>query len=342
MLEPPALAVADIASCLQEDYALLVRQFDFLPLGADPGTAVYRVITHEGATYFLKLRRGPFDPLTLRFPAWLEDLSVAHVIAPLRTEAGPLYTTLQEFTVALYPFIEGRNAYEVALSETQWASFGTVLRKLHTAKVPDELLRSFRRETFSAEWREAVARILARVEHERFDEPIAREAAAFLHARREQVAGLVGRTDKLGHALGAQTLDFVACHGDLHAGNLHIGLDGTLYLVDWDNLTLAPKERDLMFIGAGLLGEHCGPEAEGVLFYRGYGETERDPDAVAYYRYERIIQDIAVFCKELLSDGNIEDRRQSLAYLKGNFLPGGTVEQAYRVDGTLTRPSSAK
>ena len=311
---------------------------EFLPLGADPSTAVYRVITNKGVPYFLKLRRGSFDLLSLQFPAWLRDRGVAHIIAPLQTERGTHHTTLQEFTVALYPFIEGRDAYKVALSEAQWASFGTALRKLHTVKVPEELLRSFRRETFAAEWREAVARILARVEHERFDKPIAREAAAFLHARREQVAGLVGRADELGRALGAQALDFVACHGNLHAGNLHIGLDGTLYPVDWDNLTLAPKERDLMFIGAGLLGEHCGPEAEEVLFYRGYGETERDPDAVAYYRYERIIQDIAVFCKELLGDGESEDRRQSLKYLKGNFAPGGTIERAYRADGVLTKP----
>jgi spectinomycin phosphotransferase len=51
--------------------------------------------------------------------------------------------------------------------------------------------------------------------------------------------------------------------------------------------------------------------------------------ALAYYRYERIVQDIAVYCEQLfLSDEGGEDREQSWQYLRSNFLPQGTIEIA--------------
>jgi len=67
----------------------------------------------------------------------------------------------------------------------------------------------------------------------------------------------------------------------------------------------------------------------------GYGAAQVDPMALAYYRYERIIQDIAVYCEQLfLSDEGGEDRAQSLQYLTSNFLPDGTIEIAYKSDRT--------
>ena len=45
------------------------------------------------------------------------------------------------------------------------------------------------------------------------------------------------------------------CHKDIHGGNILIRTDGqppVLYILDWDDPILAPKERDLMFIGGGI------------------------------------------------------------------------------------------
>jgi hypothetical protein len=107
----------------------------------------------------------------------------------------------------------------------------------------------------------------------------------------------------------------------------------TLYIVDWDDPLLAPKERDLMFIGGaqGFVGYNA--QAEEALFYQGYGPAAINSRALAYYRYERIIEDIALFCEHLLlSNEGGQDRAQSLRYLVSNFLPDGTIEAARRVD----------
>ena len=133
----------------------------------------------------------------------------------------------------------------------------------------------------------------------------------------------------------ARSPEFIVCHSDIHAGNLHIGTDGDLYIVDWDAPILAPKERDLMYAGGGLMGDWRSPQEEESLFYQAYGQTDINWQAIAYYRCERIIEDIAIYCEQLLlTDNGGEDREQSLHYLKSNFLPNGTIEIARRSDKT--------
>ena len=86
-----------------------------------------------------------------------------------------------------------------------------------------------------------------------------------------------------------------------------------------------------MFIGGGQFGNGRTLQEEETLFYRGYGQTQLDSFALAYYRYERIVEDIAAFCEQLLlSDDDGKDREQSLRYLISNFLPGNTMAIAYQ------------
>ena len=86
-----------------------------------------------------------------------------------------------------------------------------------------------------------------------------------------------------------------------------------------------------MFVGGGQFGDGRTAEEEEALFYRGYGPTTVDPRALAYFRYERIIEDIAVCCEQLfLSDAGGADREQALRYLTSNFLPNGTITIVYR------------
>ncbi|MCB0007911.1 MAG: hypothetical protein KDE04_15710, partial [Anaerolineales bacterium] len=77
------------------------------------------------------------------------------------------------------------------------------------------------------------------------------------------------------------------------------------------------------------------PADEEALFYPGYGATTIHAAARAYYRYERIVADIAAYGRELLlSEAGGADREQSLYYLRSNFEPGHTIAVAYETDST--------
>lgn len=337
MLEQPDLPNERIVTSLQDSYDVLVAELVFLPLGADQNTAVYRVVADDQTPYFLKLRRGIFDELSVLLPAFLSEQGIAQVIAPLKATRGQLWAPLDIFTATLYPFVLGHNGYTVALSDRHWVEFGTALKRIHTVVVPPSLSSCIQREMYTPHWREAVKILLERVADEPVDDPVATELVTFLMTQRERILDLVRRADRLAQALIAASPQVILCHSDLHAGNILIDAHDALYIVDWDNPILAPKERDLMFVGGGqgFIG-HSAQEEES-LFYQGYGQTQIDPIALAYYRYERIIQDIAVFCEEiLLTPAGSADRAQSLHYLISNFLPNNTIEVAYMSDKTLS------
>jgi spectinomycin phosphotransferase len=333
MLEKPYLQDDKIIACVQAAYGLRVTAITFLPLGADLNTAVYRVTSDDGAVYFLKLRSGVFDETSVMLPKFLNDQGSAHIIAPLATSNGQLWANLDAFKVILYPFIEGHNGYEVDLADQHWIEFGAALKRIHRVVLPPALSGRIQRETFSPKWREIVKNFMARIETDNDVDPVAAQLAAFLQSKRAEVLDLVARTERCAQALQDHSPGFVLCHSDLHAGNVLIEESGALYLVDWDAPLLATKERDLMYAGGGQFRDTRTPDEEERLFYRGYGLTQIDHTALAYYRYERIVEDIAVECEQIFSTaGGGEDRAQALRWLMSNFAPNGVIEIAYRAD----------
>jgi spectinomycin phosphotransferase len=339
MREPPDVSDASLRACLRDHFGVRVTEIAFLPIGNDVDTAVYRVVTDDATPYFLKLRgwrrSGRFDATTVTIPRFLHDQGIAQVIAPIPTRERKLWVRLDAFAVILFPFIAGRNGFAAPLSERQWIAFGAALKQVHTAIVPPTLSAQIPRETYAPLWRHRAKALQARVEETAFTDPIAAELAAFLHAKHDDISHLIARAGMLGDALRARPPAHVLCHADIHAANILIGTDGALYIVDWDTLILAPKERDLMFIGGGIGGAWNSAWEEGH-FYRGYGQTEINQVALAYYRFERIIEDIVEFCERLLlTDEGGEDRAIGLGKFLRAFGPNNVVEIAYRTDAGL-------
>ncbi|HAT8866532.1 TPA: phosphotransferase [Legionella pneumophila subsp. pneumophila] len=331
MLIKPDLKDEEIVKCLHTAYGLHVKRILFLPLGADLNTAVYRVTTNSGTDYFLKLRREVFNEAAVLVPKHLANLGFKQVIPPLKTNVGQLWTCLASFKAILYLYIEGSNAMEANLSDQHWIEFGATMKNFHSANIPDTITSDVSQETFPSKWRQIVKAFLARIQHEVFEDAIAARMAVFLKSKSENILELVRHSEYLASVLEKQPLDYVLCHADIHGWNLLISKEGELFVVDWDTLIYAPKERDLMFIGAGIGDTGRTVPEEENLFYQGYGTTDINQDAIAYYRFERIIQDIGEYCEHIfLSNENDEDRMQSLEYLQANFLPNGTIDWAYQ------------
>ena len=333
MLEKPDVKDEQLINCLENAYELSVEQITFLPLGGDLSSAVYRVVAGDKKTYFCKLRRGVFNENSVALPKYLNKQGITQIIPPLVSHSGQLRIELDEFMLVLYPFVEGMNGYDVELSEHQWADFGAALKQIHALQVPPELSPKIRRESYSPEWRETCRNILRRLDEETFEDSIILEMIAFLRSKREMVLHAILRAEQLVHLMLHRSMKFVLCHSDIHPGNLFIDNKGSLFIVDWDYPLLAPKERDLMFIGGGQGFIPYIAEREEKLFYRGYGPVQPDPVALVYYRYERGIMDISVECDRILSNTlGRETRAQAFEILKLYFLPGCTIEIASAAD----------
>ena len=336
MLIKPDLQDEEIVRCLRDAYGLTVEKIAFLPLGADFNTAVYQVTISSQVDYFLKLRSGEFLEASVSVPKYLADSGLKQVIPPLATKTGQLWASLASFKAILYPYVEGRNGVEAKLSDKQWIQFGATMKKFHSANIPSVITSGVTKEMFSYKWRETVKAFLGRIENEVFEEPVAVKMALFLKSKRSEILKLVERAEKLAITIQKQPLEYILCHADIHGWNLIVDKEGALYIVDWDTLIFAPKERDLMFVGAGIWDSGRTATEEESLFYQGYGQTKINQDAICYYRFERIIQDIGDYCEYIfLSDEGGDDRMQCFEHLQPVFLPNGAIERACQSDKAL-------
>lgn len=330
MLTEPPLIDEDIISCLKNKYAIDVEDIEFLPLGADFNTLVYRITSTDQNDYFLKLRQNEFSESSIRIPKYLAENGIEQIISPLITKFGDLWTQLEimtNYTVILYPFIKGNNAVNVTLSETQWLEFGSTIKRIHTAIIPSEITGNIPKETFTSKWFEILETFLNFAKREVFDDPISLKTSKLLISKETEISGLIHQSKELADTLKKQSHKYVLCHGDIHGWNLLVSSKNELYVIDWDTLILAPKERDLMFIGAGIWKSGYFAAEELALFYQGYGQDDINRDALSYYRSERIIQDIGEFCENIfLSHKDNKDRFQSYEYLQSIFSENGPFE----------------
>jgi len=330
MLTKPDIKDELIISRLQEEYGLHVSALTFLPIGADLRTAVYRVVTDDGTAYFLKLRRK-FKDVIVRVPLFLKENGVQEIIVPYETRSKQRWADFGEYKLILYPFIEGKDGFERELTDQHRQILGSAFKGIHTAQIPPELKENIRKETFSSEWRDDMKSFQAQVESKVFAEPTAAKLVEFMKSKRSEITHLIERAEELVSVLQSKPLELVLCHTDIHGGNILICTDGrlpVLYIVDWDDPILAPKERDLMFIGGGI-DEIWKSEREIAMFYEGYGKTDINLSALAYYRYERVIEDLVVICEQLLTtDEGGADREQGYKWFISNFQPGQTIEIA--------------
>jgi spectinomycin phosphotransferase len=330
MLEKPQIPDEEILSRLQEEYELRVEELTFLPIGADSRTAVYRVLAKEGAVYFLKLRKK-FREVTVRVPLVLKESGIQEILIPLQTKSKEYWGDFGEYKLILYPFVEGKDGFERELTDQHRQILGSAFRRIHAVQIPADLNELIRKETFSPEWQEDMKSFLEQANHKTFADPTAAKLASFIRSKRTEITHLLERAEQLASQLQSQSREFVLCHSDIHGGNILIRTDGqppVLYIVDWDDPILAPKERDLMFIGGGI-DEIWKSERDKAFFDKGYERTDVNLAALAYYRYERVIEDLVVICEQiLLTDEGGADREQGYRWFTSNFEPGGTIEIA--------------
>jgi spectinomycin phosphotransferase len=164
---------------------------------------------------------------------------------------------------------------------------------------------------------------------------IACKLLKFMKEKIKVIHQLLDTAEQLSKQIQNQLTDLVLCHSDIHGGNLLIDNNGAIYIVDWDEPIMAPKERDLMFIGGGV-GNIWNKPYEETLFYKGYGRTTVNKTILAYYRHERIVEDIVEYCQSLLlTEVGQEAKEAMYQHFIDMFKPRGVVEIAFKTNERL-------
>jgi spectinomycin phosphotransferase len=169
------------------------------------------------------------------------------------------------------------------MTNEQWKEVGTIFQQIHQVMLPPEGFESLRKETFDpteyVRWVRAFETQHAHSESRGASERALRSSWV---AHQSTIHTVVASLEKLAGMLQSRSFPYVICHADLHARNLIRDRAGHVFVIDWDEVMLAPKERDFIFVRE--------PHAD--AFFQGYGQRVIDWMALTYFLWERVVQDL--------------------------------------------------
>ncbi len=324
MHEKPNISEQHLQTCLQDQYDLQPMAFDFLPLGLDTMSAKYRITDAQGTSYFLKAKSGLYAPAFL-VPRYLHDQGIPAVVAPISTNNHTLWTLVDDWIVILYPFIEGDTSW-LGMNDEHWKEVGTVFKHIHQAALPPSGFASIHTESFDPT---SYTRWIHTFEIQHLHEHSTKNALelslrAMWLTHQPKVHTIATSLEMLATRIQRRALPQVICHADLHPGNILRDHTKQVFVIDWNDVMLAPKERDFIFVqeqsSAKLSTSAPSP------FFQGYGYAEIDQTVLTYYRHERVIQDLIECAQQVFfrDDLSIESKADAIQ-LFGDVLLESTT-----------------
>lgn len=330
-IAPSPATSGDAAVLAHVRDAFGVRLVSLVPVtgGADFAATVWRATASDGTPYAVKVRRGEATAGLLA-AAYLTDHGVTGVPAPLPSRTGQPWNVRDGTQVCVICWVTGRRGIHGCMGERAWRSLGALLGQVHAAQLPERLAARLPVEEYGTAAASLVRTVDARVRDRaggEADELAVAVAEQWL-ASGDRIAAVASSAERLAHDLPGPA-PRVVTHGDAHVGNVVVSDDGQAWLLDWDDMRLAPPERDLMFVLDWALGETPVTERERSWFFAGYGDVAVDPARLAYYRCTRTLEDVGDWAARVLDrDVPLAEREDALAIVGGLLAPGSDVDRA--------------
>lgn len=336
--EPP-IDHAELLDAVRAAYGLTAEDLTFMPVGYV--AACYVVRCADGERYFLKLwpatRVGSVGvaerTASLRLTRALHERRLfPRVPYPIPTRHGSLWAAFAERMFAVFPFVPGHVAPPwPELSPPLRDELARVLAVIHraTPALADVLPA---RETFAIRDEADLHAGLSAIEQ---IGPAARPGLGTLRElvlpRREEILAQLDRLHRLQGVVRQLSGPVVLCHTDMGGDNLLIDDRDQLYVLDWDDATVAPPEHDLQSaVGAGL-------ERFLEVYAAAGGLGPWHVDHFAFYLLRRHLGDMTVRLQRMLAESTTE--LEDVDLLEGIETWG--FAQWRTLDQTLDRVASA-
>jgi len=322
MKHKPNVEDSEIISAVSTAFSIELRALDILPLGE--GAWVFKGEDSAKHTWFIKLTRDS-NSAAEHVTAYLHDtLQLDFVAAPISSKLSET-PRVKEYDLVVYPFIEGEVLGSSELSPFN-AEVGGDLRRIHDARLPDQLRSMLPMESFQ-KFQDSAGEFVKQARLQSCDDSLMANLAKIMEDQASNIDSILrnGRLVSDYCCAQASAYAFVVCHADIHPFNIMSTGHG-LMMIDWDGIMLAPRERDLMF--------YADDMRSATDLHRAYGlGYQLDEHLITYYAYEWVLQEFTDYLGRLVASSLGADARQRALeeferlFGEGNEL-GGVVKDA--------------
>lgn len=296
-----SLGIARLGEFLEMRYGTTVRAIEPAPRGWSAET--YVATATDGWRCFVKVYEpGRVPPNTLAGLSVLAELrrrGFDHASYPIASNEGARYALLGGYTVVVFDYVAGTQT-----ADFDAGALGALIAQVH--ELTPAITVPVAREAFDSPYAEELWRILDRACEAAGDESVLALRALAIETRDELERHWVAFDEVRRRCLDA-SFDTVLTHGDV-PWNVMTDAAGTMHLIDWDGLLLAPPERDLWFFDGR-------PELT-QAYAAARGDDHVSPLATTFYVYERYFSEWLGFARVILDGDTPERHPEALALLR--------------------------
>ncbi len=257
----------------------------------------------EDQTFFCKVIDKPLfiDGVISSLPALadIHDLGYSKINYPIPTASDDLFVKEGGTLIVLFNFIDAPQNYDY-----DNAVLGKTLAEIH--KLSPQITAPIKREQFEFKHANVFIKKLDQLSSEAGRDEIATDLHKLMKGNYSTIVRAYKQFQIVAENCSNAELDTVVTHGDA-PGNVLVKSPDDIYIVDWDDILLAPAERDLWFM------------IDKQDFVDGYTREipEYNPNQVAldYYLLSRYFNDMVEYWAEILGDFDEEHRKSNLKQL---------------------------
>jgi hypothetical protein len=273
----------------------------------------YTIKTTDRQTYFCKIVDKPlFIPkIVVSLPVLdaIHDLGFERIGYPIKTRSGALYLRVDNILIVLFNYIDAAQSYDF-----DYEVFGGLMGEVHalTPRITCEIPR----ERFSLKHKTLFEIQLDEILSAQSPDAVIEGLQRVLRKHEAMIKRQYAALQRLIIECSSSNIDLAITHGDA-GGNVLVKSPTDLYLIDWDEILLAPPERDLWIHDhnpAFMTGyRSVFPEYRTNETARNYCICSQHFDYMAYY--------LADITSDLLGDYRAAKLSEFEAYFDGWIAP---------------------
>jgi hypothetical protein len=296
---------------------LCTAALTFVPQGEE--SYGYILETVAQSRYFVKVQEHPSE-LSVRYEAANKlhtRCGLEFVVYPQVTRHGEFHANLGEYAVAVFDFVEGVVSDQSGFSDAEWKQIASLTASLHkSARCP--ALPPLPAEQFEIGFEDWLLKVLSATEDTRpLDSECEYETRRLLTREKNDILITLEKLKQLVEQARSTRFEQALTHGDLKPENFIKDSEGSLHIVDWSKISIAPPERDLV----NFVGERF------ELFLTAYASNYTDkaprlhPELFEFFSYFLLLGGIADYGSwVLLEEANLVEKENAWAELQ-QLLP---------------------